>query len=539
MKETGGASSVFLLFAALACGGLRPPWAWSCFAVLSWAAALAGPPRSPLPGARLWAAALAWAGLSAALSPEPLVSAAGFAYAATAWLWLDVGATRSDDESRRAGLALLWAAGALAATASLGIEVPGYRAAGLFYPYYNYTAALVAAAGAAAAAAGVPGAVGATAAGGYLLWAGSRGGLLALAIGAAFALWRSGRRAPVLAAAALAAAFLLIPSQPRDALLKTDRPGSHQRPAIWRAALQVAQESPLFGEGPGRFARGSLRHQTATPASMGPSRYRLRADRPHSEALGAAAETGFVGAALVLAALAALWRRRPAGGEDVPRDGLLAAALALGVQASFDSIFALPALGWLFAWALGAACAPESPPAPEASPAGRLALGGGLALAALAWWPGWAVSSWRAADPEAALLIAPSDDGLWQEAARARLRGGDPRGALEALGRAADLAPYSAPVRVMAGEILRAGGAWSQLRAVAEEALALEPACGQAALQKAEAELRLGLPADARRTLETLAESGARPLSELSQAQDRLIIGYEAARLEVLRAELP
>lgn len=538
MREKGPDPFVFLLFAALGCGGLRPPWAWSCFAVLSWAAALAAPPRPPLPGLRLWAAALSWAGLSAALSPEPLLSAAGFAYAATTWLWLDIGATRTDEDSRRTGLALLWGAGALAALAAVAVEVPGYRAAGLLYPYYNYTAALVAAAGAAAAAAGAPGALGTAAAGAYLVWAGSRGGLLALGLGAAFALWRSGTRAPVLAAALIGASFLLVPSQTRDSLLKIDRPGSHQRPAIWRAAFDVARESPWFGEGPGRFSRGSLRHQTAAPASMGPARYRLRADRPHSEVLGAAAETGFVGAALVLAALFALWGRRPAGAPALARDGLSAAALALGVQATFDSIFALPALGWLCAWALGASCAPDGASPREGSPAARLALAGGLALAALAWWPGWAVTTWSASDPEAALLVAPSDDGLWQEAARARLRGGDPRGALEALGRAAGLAPYSAPVRVMAGEVLRSGGAWRQLRAVAEEALSLEPACGQAALQKAEAELRMGLPEDARRTLDSLAASQARPLSELAQSQDRLIIGYEAERLERLRAEL-
>ncbi|TPW19221.1 MAG: hypothetical protein FD126_2905, partial [Elusimicrobia bacterium] len=149
---TGRVSFVLLLFAALGCGGLRNPWAWSLFAVLSWAAALAEPPRTPLPGARLWFAALAWAGLSAALSPEPLLSAAGFAYAATGWLWLNVGATRTGEDARRTGLALLWAAGALAAAAAVAIDVPGYPAVGLLYPYYNYTAALVAAAGAAAAA---------------------------------------------------------------------------------------------------------------------------------------------------------------------------------------------------------------------------------------------------------------------------------------------------------------------------------------------------------------------------------------------------
>ncbi|TBR23872.1 hypothetical protein EPO15_05155, partial [bacterium] len=146
----------FLLFAGLAAGGLRNPWAWTLFAVLSWGAALADPPRARLPGAGLWTAALAWAAASALLSPEPLLSGAAFAYAATTALWLDAGAARADDEARRHGLALLWTLAAVAASAAAAVDVESYRAVGLYFPYYNYTAALVAAAGAAAAAAPGP-----------------------------------------------------------------------------------------------------------------------------------------------------------------------------------------------------------------------------------------------------------------------------------------------------------------------------------------------------------------------------------------------
>lgn len=529
----------FLLFAALGAGGLRNPWAWSLFAVASWGAASTAIVRARLPGGGFWAAALAWAGVSALVSPEPARSVAAFAYGATAWLWLDMGAVRSDDEARRLGLGLLWASAAVAACAAAVVDIESYRAVGLFYPYYNYTAALVAAAGAAAVA--VPGpaaAFGPAAAAAYLCWAGSRGGMAALGAGAAVALWRAGRRARLAAAAVLAAAFFAVPSGPRDSFLKKARPGSHLRPAIWRSALTVAGESPWLGEGPGRFDRGSLRHQAPAPPGMAPVRFPFRADRAHSEALGAAAEVGLVGALLLLAAFWALLRALPRGPAGVPREGLLAASAALGTQAAGDSIFALPALAWVFAWSLGAACAPE-PGAPRAlgSPR-RLALAGGLVLAAGAWWPGWAVSTWRRADPQAALRLAVSDDGLWQDLARTRLGRGDARGALEALGRAAELAPYSAPVRVMAGEVLRGVGAWRELKSVAEETLALEPSCGQATLQKAEAELRLGLVEESRRTLGTLEASGAKALDSLGGHRDRLIFGYDAGRAASLRAEL-
>lgn len=528
-----------LMFAGLGAGGLRNPWVWTLFAVLSWAAALRTPRRAPLPGGRLWAAALAWGALSAVLSPEPLLSAAAFAYAATVWLWLDLGATAADDEARAVGLALLAGTAAVAAAAALAVDVPGYRGVGLFFPYYNYTAALAAAAGAGAAALpGWPGAFGPALAGAFLLWTGSRGGLAALAVGAGLAAWRSGRRAPVFLAALAVGGFLAIPSPARDRVLKSARPSSHQRPAIWRAALAVAAESPWLGEGPGRFSRGSLRHQTPAPAAMGPARFPLRADRPHSELLNLAAEGGFVSLALVLAALAALWRARRAAEASLSREGLLAAAAALATQASADSVFALPALGWLFAWTLGASCAPAGSGPPRPAAAYRPALAGGLALAAVAWWPGWAVGSRRSADPAAALALAPSDDGLWQDLARARLKAGDAGGALAALARAAELAPYSAPARVMAGEVLRTRGAWGPARAMAEEALSLEPACGQAYLLKAEAELRLGLPDDARRTLAALSASRARPLPELGEHRDRLIVGYDPARDEALRSEL-
>ena len=105
----------FVLFAALGAGGLRQPWLWTPFAVLSWGMAAAVLPRARLPGGALWGALLAWTAASALLSPEPLLSLSAFAYAATTFLWLSLGATRAGAEERRWGAALLMAAGPLAA----------------------------------------------------------------------------------------------------------------------------------------------------------------------------------------------------------------------------------------------------------------------------------------------------------------------------------------------------------------------------------------------------------------------------------------
>ncbi|MBI3300236.1 MAG: O-antigen ligase family protein [Elusimicrobia bacterium] len=528
----------FVLFAALGAGGLHQPWLWTPFAVLSWGAAAALLPRARLPGGPLWGALLAWAAASALLSPEPLISLSAFAYAATAFLWLSLGATRAGADERRWGAALLMAAGPLAAAAAILIDVPDYPAVGLLFPYYNYTAALVAAAGAAAAA-GPAAATAVPAAALYLVWAGSRGGLAALAAGTAVALWRGGRRKTVVLGAAAALAFLAGSSTPRDILLKADKAGAHARPAIWRAALQVAAESPWLGEGPGRFGRGFLRHQVPAPPSLRPTRFSLTTAHAHSGPLDVLAEVGFPGAVLLTAALLALWRARPVV-TDPDREALLTGAVALGTQALGDSILVLPALAWLFAWLLGAACASENaqvPRLPESARRAFLLLG--LGLAAAAWWPGWAVSSWRGAEPEAAVTVAPADAGLWQDIARRRLGAGDARGGLAALARAAELRPFDVRPRIMAAEVLRSGGAWHFVLEAASEVVALEPACGQGRILKAEALLRLGRPAEARAELAALPSSGAKPLTDLRRDNpEGLVLGYDPARLAALQSEL-
>lgn len=530
----------FVLFAGLAVGGLRSPWTWTVFAVFTWGALLSVPPRRPLPAAPLWGAALGWAFLSAARSPEPLLSLPAAAYAATTFAWLLFGASRSTEEERRWGARLLWAAAAVLAAYAAGAVIPSYPAVGLLYPYYNYTAALVAAAGAASAAVWAVsraplGLLGLAGAASYLFWCGSRGALAGLASAAAFALWRGGRRRLLTAAALAAAAALLTPSAARDSLLKLGRPGSHARPQIWRAAIAVALDHPLFGEGPGRFERGFLRHQVPAPEALARGRYALVTGRAHSQPLDAAAETGFLGLALLLAALWGVWRGRPSS-PDASREPLLAAAVALGVQALGDSIFALPALGWLFAWLLGAGCAPESQEAPRLSePARRRLAMAGLLMASCAWLPGWFVEHSLERDPRAAVAVAPYDSGLWNAVARRDYKRGDLPRAFKALRIVSALRPFDARPRVLSAEILARSGSWAAARAMAAEAALLEPDCGQARLIMAEAALRGGDRAGALEQLEALRASRSRPLDG---NPGTLLIGHDPALLARLQAEL-
>ncbi|MBI5597410.1 MAG: O-antigen ligase family protein [Elusimicrobia bacterium] len=531
----------FVLFAGLGVGGLRSQWPWTAFAVVSWAVVLAAPPRRRLPGAWLWGAALGWTFLSAALSPEPLVSLPAAAYAATAFAWLQLGATRSGDDERRWAARLLWLSASVFAACAAGVTVPGYSAVGLLYPYYNYTAALVAAAGAAAAAAWAVsraplGLAGCAASAAYLAWCGSRGGMAALAAAAAFALWRNGRRGLVLAGALAASAALLAPSAARDSFLKRGSPGSHGRPQIWRAAAAVAADSPFLGEGPGRFERGFLRHQVPAPEALGIGRYALVAGRAHSEPLGAAAETGFVGAALLFAALWALWRRLPAPVGDASRECLLAAAAALGVQALGDSIFALPALGWLFAWTLGAGCVPDAQERPLlAEPVRRALVMVGLAFSALAWLPGWYVGYSLGRDPRAAIAVAPYDSAVWDAVTRQDYKKQDLRRAYKALTVVSALRPFDARPKVMAAELLLGWGARDAARGLAGAAAALEPDCGQARLVLAQAALADGDKDEARRQLAALKASRSQPLKG---EYWKLLVGHDAALLSRLESLL-
>ncbi|MEK7745344.1 MAG: O-antigen ligase family protein, partial [Elusimicrobiota bacterium] len=357
-----------LPFLGLGAGGLRDPWLRSAASILLWSFALRAPLRPQrVPAAWFWTAWLAWACLSALLSPEPLIGLSGLSRSAAPVLFFALCASSWTEAQRGPWTLSLCAAGPFFGAAALLIERSGHPWTGLLFPYHNYTAALVAASAAASAAALAAGSLPRPGKAAFALLLGSdlaflwtsnsRGALAALTAAAAFSLWRRGRSMALLALLLfLAAGAAFLPADRLSALLKLDNPGAQMRPALWKVSLQVAADRPLLGEGPGRFDRGYLRHNFPVPPEQRPTRYGLRSAHAHSEALQVAAETGWAGFALFLLAwLSALRKALPRREEEGwERDAALAALLCLSAQSLVDNILALPALGLLYASALAA-----------------------------------------------------------------------------------------------------------------------------------------------------------------------------------------
>ncbi|HVE12350.1 MAG TPA: O-antigen ligase family protein, partial [Elusimicrobiota bacterium] len=513
-----------LLPLSLGLGGLRAPWALALVSAALYALWLKSPPSAP-PGAPFWLAWLAWSLLSAAASAEPLTGLAAVSKTALGPAFFVLASSAWERPQRRAWLWVFLGCAQVLGWAAALFSARGYPMTGLLWPYYNYTASLEAAALCAAASAGLSGAVrdrrGRLALGASMLLnaafiarAHSRGAAAAAAAVLAVELVRFGRwrAAAALAAAPLLAAALL-PASFIAASLKLDRPGSNERPAIWASALQVAREHPLLGQGPGQFERGFLRHNFPAPSEVSPARYQMRTAHAHSEPLHAAAELGWPGLLLWVAALAAVLAAIPAEAERAaPR----AAAMLILLQSVSDNLLNSTGVSLALYSALACACGPARSARP---PRAFRALGAaGLLAAACAWWPLWEVERRRSAaslsagtpraeeQARAALAIEPDNADLWQELAQHRLLQRPPatERALEALAQAEQRAPTDAAIPLLAGEISRAMGRWPAALSLAERALALEPRSLGALLLRAEARLALGDSAGARRDLRAI-----------------------------------
>jgi O-antigen ligase len=509
-----------LLFGGLFFGGLRNPGVHAAAASVLWALAYVFPPAvSRLPGARIWAAWLGWLLISALLSAEPLRGLSAFSYSATAVLFLSLFRTRLNEKTRLYWLPLSAAAATVLCSAAFLIRTPSRPMIGLLFPYYNYTTAFAAAFVSAAVAAWCHGRWNGKLrylyAGAALLClaeiaaAGSRGALIAAAAASAFALWQSGRKRIVIYGGLLLFVLLLAAPNPwLRSRLKLSHLGAQVRPAIWDAAVSVANESPFFGEGPGQFDRGFLRHQFPTPESHRPTRFGIYTKHAHSQHLQQAAETGWPALSLFLIALFALWKNRKKDGDS---DAAGAAAAAMLVTGFFENTFAMPALFWYFLSAL-AVCAPL--PKGEPSPCAKLrpALALGLCLSLFAWWPQFETGRRRMAafaksGPESiqamlgALAISPRDGDLWSDLAYLYARQGALRPGLQAILQAERLHPTNAVYFLRSAEFLRRMGEWDAVRDKALTALALEPVCPPAHLFLAETHLNKGEKAPAAREL--------------------------------------
>jgi O-antigen ligase len=542
-----------LVFAGLLLGGLRSPWSYSLVAVSLWALAYNRPPAwKSVPARGLWLTWLAWLALSVAFSPEPWISLAAFAKTLTAFLVFTLACSAPRERTPQ-----LVTTAVLAGAAALVLPQADPMLIGILQPYYNYTMALMAAAGAAAIAYALTRdcrrekivlGLAALFALAVILAGQSRGGLAALLGGGAAALMLERRWKTLGALVIAAAAGIVLLSQIHPDTLKLNHPGAYTRPLLWRAAVQVAQDQPLLGEGPGRFEAGFLRHNVAVPPGIRLTRYPLRSAHAHSEFLQSAAESGWPALVFFLLALGATFLHAVRNREPGTR-AALAACTALLLQALWDNIWALPALHWTFFLLLGTAAGrDEQSPEPRLRPA--LALG--LALALGAWFPNWRIGQARAAaftqqDGTAwmhkALALAPEDADLWADLARVELNAGRPRQALAALSEAEQRNPTDATLPLMAAEIVRNRAAglerlqqtgerrsWALVRSLAERVLDLEPRCPQAQLLAAEAAYYQGRRKDAVFHLEAAAED-APPATATYTGHTRIILHYDEERV--------
>jgi O-antigen ligase len=540
------ASTLRLLAAALLLGGLRDPRLFALGGAAVWAAVWGE--RPPLGPAAAWLPWLAWALLSSVFSASPLsalpvlarwFAALGFMSLAAAW----------SAREREAWVKTVLIGGAVLAAAALWTgarERFRFRSdmTGLIPPYYNYTAFALSAAGAAAVAwalhpKGPRGAAraGALALAGLalacILLARSRGA--ALGLGAAALVWsarRWGSRAALVWLLAVGAAGALALSSPalKGALLKSARARGEARPRIWRAAAAVASDSPVLGEGPGNFAAGFRRHLVSVPGSA--ARGGLSTDYAHSEPLQAAGETGWLGLALWLAALAAgLSALAGRAVEEPAREAAAAAAAAMAAQFLVDDMLQIPGLALLFFSALALA---------GARPAGgrrwpRAAVAAAAALALGAWIP----RALAEGDPARAAALFPTDAYAFEDLAYREEAQGRSAEADAAWTRAAALAPFDAVYPWRSAQLAAARGDWAGAEALNARAAAVEPGFARARLDRAAALARLGRRADARaELLELRARLAAPPAGAAENGYERTVSEFDAAdRAELSRVE--
>ena len=544
--------------------GGKARWA----AALTAAALLAGGGRAPLIGAAaelaafyaLWrerpalgpAAAwlpwLAWAALSAAASSQPLAALSVLAKTAAALAMASLAASWDRYERQRWLKSLLAAAAVLAVAALIDGAGKGYAQfmLGLMPPYYNYTAFALAAAAAAGGAWALhprgprgawrafASAVAALAAFCAVLST-SRGATLGLALASAVWACRRWRRrgAAAVLAAALAAlgAWRALSTLPRAgaaaraAALKTYRPYAEVRPKIWRAALETARESPWLGEGPGNFLAGFRRHPVPAPGAA--ARWGMWSGYAHSEPLQAAAETGFVGAALWLLGAAALWSALfSEADEDPAREAAAAALAAMTVQLFVDDMLQIPGLAFLVFTA--GALAGARPRGGRRWPRAFSAAGAALAVGA-------AAVSVLAQDPARAAVLFPRDPLPLEDLAYRAQAAGRAGEADSLWTKAAERAPFDAIYPWRRAQLAAARGDWRAALALAARALALEPDFSRARTLRALALARLGERAEARAELEEVARRRARPARYAGSAYDRAVSSFDPAEFERAR----
>ena len=290
--------------------------------------------------------------------------------------------------------------------------------------------------------------------------------------------------------------------------------GDRLRFDLWRGAAEMIADYPLTGVGPGLFGR--VFREYRDPAYVDD-----RLGTAHNAYLNAMAETGLLGAAVMLAAgtaIALAWWRLWRGAEDRARrlrlEAAFAALIGLGAQSLFDTFVATPIV--MLSIFLIATCtiAPGSALTPQPTSARGWAAGlaAVLAIYALAFFQfdraqAHHLASLRAPDIETALIEARAAAALdpalglydlqiaYLTAAAAAARGDD-AAAVTAYQAALEREPtWEAGWLNLAGHAERAGAIDVALAAL-ERAIALNHANGAGIHWARLAEAHAAAPAD-------------------------------------------
>ncbi|MCC7359363.1 MAG: O-antigen ligase family protein [Anaerolineales bacterium] len=249
-------------------------------------------------------------------------------------------------------------------------------------------------------------------------WLGSAAALAVLALltvldrrATVAAAWRGVRRRPLMIGAAAVALLIVILIGAYALYRQAQHPTHAGRDYIWSVALGMLRADPLTGAGPFTFGTAFIAAYSVPPEVL--------LAHAHNVYLNTTAEAGLLGAAALLALLAAgawlAWRRwqTTAGQARVWLSGYLAALAGLGVTSLFDTPQTFPAIVVLMVTLAGLVAADEAP----ARKAGWGRVGGGVLAAgyvgvtAALSWAGWAY-----APADAGVLAGNLGD--WPAAAR-------------------------------------------------------------------------------------------------------------------------
>jgi cytochrome c-type biogenesis protein CcmH/NrfG len=246
-----------------------------------------------------------------------------------------------------------------------------------------------------------------------LVLTGSRAGLLALLVSAAFILPRGRLRFAGLLAGTLGFGAVLVwrfLSHP-DVL-------AWFRPAIWSAVLRLWSIHPLLGVGPGGLvdAAGVVRLLHADHVG----RHQFLISYAESTPLALLVQTGAVGLVIAAAVVLAWWRGlRRRQGFSRP---FVAVLVAMAVMGAFHDLLTVDVVLWWWALCIGLM---EAESGSAATDFGKSGEGGRRALTAIVFafivlfgmvQPAWARWLWRSAEPSVVLMARSTRAEPWFDA---------------------------------------------------------------------------------------------------------------------------